>query len=100
MTAYSYACKWKIIIHIVFHVISKITTDENIPEFEDELDKLIELKATRNSYYFFLLGFLFSMSTLVMGFTPMAMFISLAASMIGSCLLNDISQLYLHIGGV
>ena len=89
----------KIIIHIAFNVINKIATNEDEPSITDELDKLIELKSTRNSYYSFMLGMLLSMTTLVMGMPPMAMFIAIIFSMMGSCLINDISQLYFYRRG-
>ena len=43
----------RIIIYIVFHIINAIATrEEDIPK-EDERDKLVKLKATRNSHYVF-----------------------------------------------
>src|SRR4051794_6193954 len=56
----------KIIITIVFNIIYRITTNEVEPSFSDELDKLIELKATKNPHYAFTLGFLLAMGSLVM----------------------------------
>ena len=38
-----------IVISILFVIMYKITTHEIVPSFTDELDKIIELKATRNS---------------------------------------------------
>jgi hypothetical protein len=67
----------KIIIHIVFSIIHKLATNEKEPSFLDELDKLIALKATRNSHYVFVLGFAASMGSLVIDMSPSVMFIIL-----------------------
>ncbi|MEY8747688.1 hypothetical protein AB9M62_52290 [Bacillales bacterium AN1005] len=40
-----------IIISIIFNIIFSVTTKEKQPSFEDELDKLIALKANRNSFF-------------------------------------------------
>ena len=46
-----------IIISIIFNIIFRITTNEKEPAFADELDKLIDLKANRNSFFVFSLAF-------------------------------------------
>jgi hypothetical protein len=90
----------KIIIQIAFNIIYRITTNEKEPSFADELDKLIELKATRNSHYAFILGFLLSMGSLVMDMSPSVMFIILFISGFVSELVGIFTQLYLYRRGV
>lgn len=90
----------KIIITIVFNIINRITTNEIEPSFSDELDKLIALKATRNSHYVFVLGFLVSMGSLVIEMPPSTMFIILIFSGLGSEVAGVITQLYLYRRGV
>ncbi|MRN52296.1 hypothetical protein [Paenibacillus monticola] len=90
----------KIIITIVFNIIYRITTNEIEPSFSDELDKLIELKATRNSHYVFILGFLLSMGSLVIEMPPSTMFIILIFSGLVSEVAGVITQLYLYRRGV
>lgn len=90
----------KIIISIVFNIIYRITTNEKEPSFSDELDKLIELKATRNSHYVFILGFLLAMGSLVMDMPLSVMFITLILSGFVSELFGVITQLYLYRKGV
>ena len=90
----------KIIVHIVFSIINKMATNEKEPSFADELDKLIELKATRISHYVFVLGFLLSMGSLVMDMSPSMMFIILILSGFVSELAGIITQLYLYRRGV
>jgi hypothetical protein len=90
----------KIIITIVFNIIYRITTKEVEPLFADELDKLIELKATKNSHYVFTLGFLLAMGSLVMDMPHSAMFIILILSGFVSELVGTVTQLYLYRKGV
>ena len=90
----------KIIITIVFNIIYRITTKEVEPSFADELDKLIELKATRNSHYVFTLGFLLAMGSLVMDMPHSAMFIILILSGFVSEIVGTVTQLYLYRKGV
>lgn len=90
----------KIIIHIVFSIINTIATKEKEPAFTDELDRLIELKATRISHYVFILGFLLAMGSLVMDMQPSVMFIILILSGFMSEVIGVITQLYHYRKGV
>lgn len=90
----------KIIIHIMFSIINTIATKEKDPAFSDELDKLIELKATKTSHYVFLLGFVLAMGSLVMDMQPSAMFIILFFSGFAAELAGTATQLYLYRKGV
>lgn len=89
----------KIVITIVFSILNTIATQENEPLFSDERDKLIELKATRNSLYVFMFGFLLAMGSLIIDMTPSVMFIVLIFSGIVSELVGDISQFYFYRRG-
>ncbi|MGO4497689.1 hypothetical protein AB4114_17570 [Paenibacillus sp. 2RAB27] len=90
----------KIIIAIVFNIIYRITTKEIEPSFSDELDKLIDLKATRNSHYVFTIGFLLAMGSLVLDMTPATMFIILIFSGFFSEMAGVFTQLYHYRKGV
>jgi hypothetical protein len=90
----------KIIIAIIFNIIYRITTKEVEPSFSDELDKLIDLRATRNSHYVFTLGFLLAMVSLVMDKTPSTMFIILIFSGFLSEVAGVFTQLYHYRKGV
>jgi hypothetical protein len=90
----------KIIISIVFNIINRITTNEKEPSFSDELDKLIELKAIRNSHSVFVAGFLLAMVLLVFDKPPSVMFITLILSGFLSEVVGGITQLYLYRKGV
>jgi hypothetical protein len=82
----------QIIIHIVFSIINKIVTNEDMPTKTDERDKLIELKAIRISHWIFTMGFLLSMVLLVLGMPPYSMFITLIASGFISGIVSEIAK--------
>jgi hypothetical protein len=89
-----------IIIHIIFNIIFRITTGEKEPTFEDELDKLISLKANRISFFVFIIGFLLSMGALVMFQPSQIMFIILIISGFISDVSGSVTKLYHYRKGV
>lgn len=89
-----------IMISIVFNIVYRITTGEKEPGFADELDKLIDLKATRNSFYVFVLGFLGAMGSLVVDQPSQAMFMILIASGFMSEVTGSVTKLYHYRKGV
>lgn len=89
----------QIIIHIVFTIINKIVTNEDMPTLSDERDKLIELKAIRISHWIFITGFLLSMVSQVIGMPPYAMFIILIASGFVSAIISEIAKIYFYRKG-
>lgn len=89
-----------IVISIIFNIIFRITTREKEPAFADELDKFIELKAHRNSFFVFILGFLFAMGSLVIYQPSQAMFIILIASGFFSDVTGSITKLYHYRKGI
>ncbi|MEP1034285.1 hypothetical protein [Ekhidna sp.] len=90
----------KIVMMIIFAISNYIITREKMPDFEDERDKLIELKSTRNSYFFFGMGFVISLVVLAFGYPPKYMFIALILAGIGSEIFDNLSKLYYHRKGV
>jgi hypothetical protein len=89
----------QIIIQIVFTIINKIVTNEDMPTFSDERDKLIELKAIRISHWVFTLGFLLSMGTQAIGMQPWVMFITLVVSGFLAACTTEIIKIYLYRKG-
>lgn len=90
----------KIVITILFTIFYNITTREEPPEITDERDKLIELKAGRNGNYFFIIGFIFAMVTQVIGWSPTAMFVTIAISGAVSEIAGELFQLRYYRRGV
>ena len=89
-----------ILISIVFNLVFRITTGEKEPTFADELDKLIDLKATRNSFFVFILGFLLAMGSLVVDQPAGVMFVILIVSGFVSDVTGSVTKLYHYRKGV
>lgn len=89
----------QIIIHIVFAIINKIVTNEDMSTLSDERDKLIDLKAIRISHWIFTAGFLLSMVSQVIGMQPYAMFIILVVSGFLSGIVSEIAKIYFYRKG-
>ncbi len=90
----------RIIIYIIFSIINTIATNENEPDFADERDKLIELKASRNSLYVFSIGFLIAMVAIVLERPPAVMFSILIGAGLLSDIISEFSQFYFYRRGV
>lgn len=90
----------QIIIHIVFAIINKIVTNEEIPSITDEMDKFIELKALRISHWTFSLGFLLAMGSQALGMQPWVMFITLVTSGFAGGLAEGIAKIYFYRKGI
>jgi hypothetical protein len=89
-----------IIISIMFNIVFRLTTNEKEPAFADELDKLIDLKAFRNSFFVFVLGFLFAMGSLVFYQPLHVMFIILSSAGFLSDVTGSVTKLYHYRRGV
>ncbi len=91
---------WHILVHIGFSIVHKMTTDEDPPAFEDERDKLIELKSSRNGHYAFMLGFMVAMAVLAWGGGAFQMFVTMICGGILSSVIESVSHLYYHRRGI
>ncbi|MBS4223758.1 hypothetical protein [Lederbergia citrea] len=89
-----------IMISIIFNIVFRMTTREKEPRFADELDKLIELKAFRNSFFVFILGFLVAMGSLIIYQPLQVMFIILIFSGFISDVTGSITKFYHYRRGV
>jgi Na+/H+ antiporter NhaD/arsenite permease-like protein len=90
----------QIVIHIIYAIINKIVTNEDIPTKDDERDKLIELKAIRISHWIFVMGFITAMGLLAFGLKPYLMFVILFASGFGASVISELAKLYFYRKGV
>ena len=90
----------RIIIQIIFHIINAISTREEDVPVEDERDKLIKLKATRNSYYAFTSGFILSVLGLALGMPVHWIFIAFVAFGLIAEILDNGSQIYYYRKGI
>jgi len=90
----------QIIIHIVFAIVNKILTNEDISTISDERDKLIELKSVRISHWIFILGFLLAMGSQAFGMQPWVMFITLIFSGFLASVIAEIAKFYFYRKGI
>ncbi len=90
----------RIIIYIIFHIINAIATREQDIPVEDERDKLIKLKATRNSHYVFSGGFVLAIVGLSVGMPVYWIFIAFIISGLLSEIVDNGSQIYYYQKGV
>lgn len=88
-----------ILVTIGFTIHYRLTTKETEPTITDERDALIELKATRNSYYAFIAGVLLSMGLLALNMPLWGTFIGLTYSGLAASLVDDVTQFYLYRRG-
>jgi len=89
-----------IVISIIFNIIFRMTTGEKQPTFTDELDKLIELKAHRNSFFVFIVGFLLAMGSLIIVQPSQVMFMILIIFGFISDVTGSVTKLYHYRKGV
>ena len=89
-----------IAISIVFSIIFRITTNEQERYFQEELDKLIDLKAMRNSFFVFMIGFVLAMAALTVELPSQTMFIVLIASGFLAEVTGSVTKLYHYRRGV
>jgi hypothetical protein len=89
-----------IVIHIVFAIANRIVTQEDMPCFTDERDKIIELKSIRISHWIFILGFMLAMGSLAFGMKPYVMFLALISSGFLASIAEEVAKIiYYRKGG-
>lgn len=88
------------ITYFIFHIINAIATQEEDIPVTDERDKIIELKATRNSHHVFSAGMAMALISMTLGITPVFLFIAFFACSLLSEIVDNISQIYYHRIGV
>ena len=89
-----------IVIHIVFAIANRIVTQEDMPCFTDERDKLIELKSIRISHWIFILGFMFAMGSLAFDMKPYVMFLTLISSGFLASIAAEVAKIIYYRKGV
>lgn len=90
----------RVIIDVIFSVLAIIATgEEDDPDFMDERDRLLELKAARNAAYVFALGFILAMVTVALEMPPSVMFFTLILAGVSSDLFSELSLIYFYRRG-
>lgn len=90
----------QIVMHILFAIINKIVTKENLSDITDEMDKLIELKSIRISHWIFISGFFLAMGSQSIGMKPFVMFVCLILFGFAAGIVSDVSKIYFYRKGV
>jgi hypothetical protein len=91
-----------ILTHILSAIVQAIKTGEENPkieDFEDERDRLIDLRGTKLTYLVSSIGVFLSMLTFVLGQPPLVMFTLLIFFGVAAQIVGDISRLYLYRRG-
>lgn len=90
----------KIVTHIIFTIANTVIAREKHPELEDERDKLIELKSTRNSFFMFGMGFVASLIAIAWGQPLHVMFLLIIGGGLMSELFDHLSRLIYYRRGI
>jgi hypothetical protein len=90
----------RIVIYIIFHILNYIATREEDIPVSDERLKLIKLKATRNSYFSFIVPVGAGFMLMALGVPIYWLFILFIIGGLISELVDNGSQLYYHQKGV
>ena len=89
-----------IIIHIIFAIVNKIVTNEDLPSKSDEMDKLIELRSLRVSHWSFTGGFILALGSQAIGMELWVMFVIMLASGFLGSMAEGLTQLYYYRKGI
>jgi len=90
----------QIVLHILFVIVNKILTNDEIPDKTDEMDKLIELKSIRISHWVFILGFFLAMGSLALEMKLWVMFVLLISSGFLAGIVSDMAKIYYYRKGL
>jgi len=91
----------KIVLMILLTTINTIITgDETRFDKLDEFGKIIDIKATRNFYHVFIVGFLIFLSSLVFSFNVFISFNIILFTILVSAIIADLSEFYYMRSGV
>jgi hypothetical protein len=90
----------QIVIHIIYAIINRIITNEDIPTKNDERDKFIELRSIRISHWIFTSGFMCSMVAMAFGFQPYVLFLGLFGSGFLASIVAELVKLFYYRRGI
>lgn len=89
----------RIILLIAFSIVYRITSGEDPPDFDDERDKIIELKVNQISQAIFIVGFVGSMIPIVAGMSVTMMFVVLLGSGLVSEIVGETARILMYQRG-
>ncbi|MBN1924510.1 MAG: hypothetical protein JW798_01630 [Prolixibacteraceae bacterium] len=88
-----------IVSYILFAIINKIVTKEDLEDVQDERDKLIELRSIRISHWIFTFGFLLAMGSQALGMEIWVMMVTLIVSGMVSSLVSELAKFIMYRRG-
>lgn len=89
-----------ILIHIVFAIVHKIITNEDISTVTDEMDRLIDLKALRISHWMHTLGLFLAMGSQALGMQVWVLFVILISSCFIGAIAEGAAKIYFYRRGI
>ena len=89
-----------IVIYIIFAIVKKIATNEDLDTKSDEMDKLIELRSLRVSHWSFTGGFMLAMGSQALGMDLWVMFVVMVGSGFLGSIAEGLTQLYYYKRGI
>lgn len=89
-----------ILINIVFAIVNKIITNEDISTVTDEMDRLIDLKALRISHWMHTIGIILAMGSQAMGMQVWVLFVILISSCFIGAISEGASKIYFYRRGI
>ncbi|MCG8480171.1 MAG: hypothetical protein MI724_13825 [Spirochaetales bacterium] len=90
----------RIVAMILLAIGYRIASGEDVPDFDDERDKLIELRVSQVGQVIFLLGFALSMVPIVLGMSVSVMFLVLIGAGILSEIVSESARIAMYRIGV
>ncbi|MCF8359719.1 MAG: hypothetical protein K9H26_13240 [Prolixibacteraceae bacterium] len=88
-----------IVCYIIFAIVNKIVTSEDIEDVSDERDKLIELRSVRISHWIFTFGFILAMGTQALGMETWVMMVTFIVSGVVSSLVSELAKFVMYRRG-
>lgn len=89
-----------IVMMILVNIVHTAATREEHKDIMDEMDKLIELKSTRNFYHTFMIGFLLALGSQYLRMEIHVMFIIFISTIVLSGIISELSHLFYYRKGV
>lgn len=90
----------RIVAMILLAIGYQIASGEDVPDFDDERDKVIELRVSQVGQVIFLLGFALSMVPIVLGMSVSVMFLVLIGAGILSEIVSESARVLMYRMGV
>ena len=89
----------RIVARIILAILYRIVVGEDIPDFEDERDKLIELKVNQIGQAIFVVGFIGALLPVALGQPATTMFITFVAAGLLAEIVSETTRIVMYRRG-